>query len=440
MSRRSFPLWSLLGVVLVAALVVGSGVLSSAPPSAAQRAASIESVLRCPSCEDLTVADSSAPTAVTVRATIRQMVDQGRTDQQIESYLASRYGSSIVLDPPASGWTLLVWLLPLVGGVVTVGIVVLVVVRRRRAAGTDVDLTTTAGLDGVSLEERKRFLDQSLADADAEYLAGDLSDKDYLTLRRRDMSRLAALAGGGTSVVVGATAAEPPTASSAVIVVDEPLVADPPDPVTVGASPEAPGDPSPAGPARVRTRRSRRNGWFLVGAVAAFGGALILAVTLFASNRLPGQTATGSITLSQSQQIDESLAQAATYQNQGQLTDAAQIYASVLAKHPANEVAMAQLGWLEFETGHQTDSAALISEGRSKLNRAVTLDPGDYAVRLYLGTALLQQDDNAAAAVAQYRDFLADSPPTALVQQAGSELRQAFQQAGQPVPAEVPAS
>ena len=163
-------------------------------------------------------------------------------------------------------------------------------------------------------------------------------------------------------------------------------------------------------------------------------------MTLFASNRLPGQTATGSITLSQSQQIDESLAQAATYQNQGQLTDAAQIYASVLAKHPANEVAMAQLGWLEFETGHQTDSAALISEGRSKLNRAVTLDPGDYAVRLYLGTALLQQDDNAAAAVAQYRDFLADSPPTALVQQAGSELRQAFQQAGQPVPAEVPAS
>ena len=198
MSRRSFPLWSLLGVVLVAALVVGSGVLSSAPPSAAQRAASIESVLRCPSCE----------------ATIRQMVDQGRTDQQVESYLTSRYGNSIVLDPPASGWTLLVWLLPLVGGVVTVGIVVLVVVRRRRGAGTDVDLTTTAVLDGVSLEERKRFLDQSLADADAEYLAGDLSDKDYLTLRRRDMSRLAALAGGGTSVVVGATAAAPPPGSS----------------------------------------------------------------------------------------------------------------------------------------------------------------------------------------------------------------------------------
>ena len=117
MRSRRFPLWTVLGVVLVVALVAGSGVLSSTPPTNAQRAAAIESVIRCPSCEDLSVAVSSAPTAVTVRATVRQLVDHGLTDRQIEDYLVSRYGSAIVLDPPATGWSALVWILPVAAGV-----------------------------------------------------------------------------------------------------------------------------------------------------------------------------------------------------------------------------------------------------------------------------------------------------------------------------------
>ena len=104
-----------------------------------------------------------------------------------------------------------------------------------------------------------------------------------------------------------------------------------------------------------RPPRSRRSWWFLGGAVAAFGAALVLAVSLFATNRLPGQSATGSISLSQSQQVEETLAQAATYQDQGQPVQAAQLYQSVLATHPDDEVALAQLGWLEYETGRPSE-------------------------------------------------------------------------------------
>ena len=103
MSRRHFPLWTLLGVVLVVALLVGGGAFSSSPPTNAQRATAIEQDVRCPSCEDLSVAVSSAPTAVTVRATVSRLVDQGLDDQQIEDYLTARYGSAIVLDPPHAG-------------------------------------------------------------------------------------------------------------------------------------------------------------------------------------------------------------------------------------------------------------------------------------------------------------------------------------------------
>ena len=63
------------------------------------------------------------------------------------------------------------------------------------------------------------------------------------------------------------------------------------------------------------------------------------------------------------------------------------------------------------------------------------LAPDDYAARLYLGTVLLQQDGNAAGAVAQYRMFLADGPPTALVEQAAPVISAAYQKAGLPLPA-----
>jgi cytochrome c-type biogenesis protein CcmH/NrfG len=103
-------------------------------------------------------------------------------------------------------------------------------------------------------------------------------------------------------------------------------------------------------------------------------------------------------------------------------------------------VATAQLGWLEYNTGVQGKSASLIADARAKLDQAIKLNPTDYAARLYLGTVILDQDNNAAAAVAQYQAFLADNPPAALLQQAATILRQAYTQAGTPVPAAVPAT
>jgi cytochrome c-type biogenesis protein CcmH len=421
-------------VVLAVALVIGSGVLSSSPPTAAQRAEAIESAVRCPSCEDLSVAESSAATAVTVRATVTQLIAEGRTDQQIEAYLVDRYGSSIVLDPPARGWSLLVWILPLLGGVTAAAVLAVVLIRRRRVgeaepAGPDGGLRDSPEADA----ERRRFLAQSLADADAEYLAGDLSDQDYLALRHRDMVRLASLDQGTSRSGIPSGAAGGSRPQGDVMVTEEP------GPSPDGFGSVAPGPPGAAtGAHRARTsRRSGRSWWFLGGAVAAFAAALIVAVSLFATDRQPGQSVTGSFTETPQQQIEETLAQAATDENQGQLSQAAQLYRSVLTGHPDNEVALAQLGWLEFETGREGGDASLVADARTTLNRAVQLDPGDYAVRLYLGTVLFEEDGDAVGAVAQYRHFLADRPPAGIVHQALPELRQAYRKAGVPLPADL---
>jgi cytochrome c-type biogenesis protein CcmH len=444
---RRFPLWTALGVVLIVALVLGD-VLNSSPPGPAQRAAAIESVVRCPSCEDLSVAQSTAPTAVAVRAAVTQLIAEGRTDQQIRDYLVDRYGASIELDPPASGWSLLVWLLPLLAGLTGATALAVVFVRRRHLAGDGPDTRhrgMATPLTPEAADERRQFLTRSLADADAEYLAGDLSDQDYLALRQRDLVRLAALdapviggsSAGGAPVsepaAAGPVSAEPGVSPSTVVVDDRAPATDEPDagvPSDDGRHPQSPPR---------RRSRSRRSSWFLGGAVLSFAAALVVAVSLFASDRQPGQAATGSFAQSQTQQIEETLDQAAGDENQGQVGEAAQLYQTVLDRHPENEVALAQLGWLEYQTGVQGSSATLINDARRKLTAAVGLDPGDYAARLYLGTLLFQRDGDAAGAVSQYGQFLADHPPAALVAQAAPEVRAAYQKAGAALPSQVTA-
>ncbi len=442
MTRRSVPVWTLLGVAAVVALLVGSGAFSSSPQSPAQRAQAIDATIRCPSCEDLSVADSSAPTAVAVRGTVLRLVEEGRSDQQVVSYLTARYGQAIALDPPASGWSLLVWLLPVVGGAVAVAVLGLALYRRRTIDGDDPGPAAGADdLDEMTRAERTAFLERSLADADAEYLAGDLSDRDYLALRQRDLTRLAALrsasagdAPSGAQVGLLERASTAPVIGGAEIAEDAPTPAttERPDPAAEPAAPAEHGEPAP-----VAGRNRRRSRWFLAAAVAAFGAAAVVGVAIAASHRLPGQTATGTVSLSQSRQVAQTLAQAATAEDQGQLGEAAQLYQSVLDAQPGNEPALAQLGWLEVETGTEGASASLLADGRAKLERAVALAPGDFAARLYLGTLLLQHDGNAAGAVAQFRAFLADRPPASVESQAASVVRTAFQKAGQPVPAQV---
>jgi cytochrome c-type biogenesis protein CcmH len=422
-TRRRFPLWIVLGVVLVVALAAGSGAFDRSPPTAAQRAEAIESGIRCPSCEDLSVADSSAETAVIVRAVVRQQIAEGRTDQQIRSYLAARYGSSVVLDPPASGLSLVVWVVPLAAGTVAVAALAVVFARRRRTAAVGpaeaalLEAEADAGADPDELEDRRRFLERSLSDTEAEFEAGDLSDDDYRVLRSRDTARLATLERRRVAVAVGGP--------------------------TGGAPGAANGGDDPAGrvtPATLspRPRRSRRQRLLLGGGIATLSVALVLVVAAFATERLPGQTVSGNIDLSQQAQVQQTLAQAATLENEGQSGEAAQLYQQVLNGQPGNEVALAQLGWLEYETGVRSGNAALMADARSKLTRAVHLAPDDYAGRLYLGTLLLQADGNAAGAVTQYRAFLADDPPVDLVQQAAAVLRQAYAKAGVPVPSQVP--
>ena len=123
--------YALLGIVLVVALVVGSGLLGSGSPSSAARAAALDARLKCPSCQGLSVAQSNSPSSVAIRAEVRRRVDAGESDQQVVDALRARYGDAVLLTPPAGGLSVLLWLVPLIL-VAAVTIIVIVSLLRRR--------------------------------------------------------------------------------------------------------------------------------------------------------------------------------------------------------------------------------------------------------------------------------------------------------------------
>ncbi len=122
-----------LAVVLVFSVSRGNGTRT-----ASQRAAAIDSVLKCPSCDGISVEDSSASSAAAVRQVVFTRVVEGQTDHQIEQFLETRYGPSILLRPPTTGLTAVVWVAPLLAAAGGVGGLGVFFWRRRRPAGVRV--------------------------------------------------------------------------------------------------------------------------------------------------------------------------------------------------------------------------------------------------------------------------------------------------------------
>lgn len=119
-------------VLLALAFALGAGALPALAQtnSLDQKAREIAATLRCPVCQNLSVADSPSPLATQMRAIIQQKVQAGESRDAITRYFVERYGEEILLQPPFAGFSLLVWL----GAFAGVAVIALVVGARVRSA------------------------------------------------------------------------------------------------------------------------------------------------------------------------------------------------------------------------------------------------------------------------------------------------------------------
>jgi cytochrome c-type biogenesis protein CcmH len=94
-----------------------------------ERVREVSSELRCVVCQNLSVADSPSDLAKEMRNLVRELLQQGKTPDEIKAYFQSRYGDFVLLEPPKRGFNLLVWGLPFAAILVGAGGVYLVVKR-----------------------------------------------------------------------------------------------------------------------------------------------------------------------------------------------------------------------------------------------------------------------------------------------------------------------
>jgi cytochrome c-type biogenesis protein CcmH len=111
MIRRWGP-WIALGIVVAIALAVV--LWPNGDQSPAARAHTLETELKCPECQGLSVAESQAPTSRAIRADVKRRIARGQSDAEIRQAYVDDYGESILLSPRDSGISLIVWVLPVV--------------------------------------------------------------------------------------------------------------------------------------------------------------------------------------------------------------------------------------------------------------------------------------------------------------------------------------
>lgn len=105
-----------LAVMLALALPVAGPALAVQPdemladPALEQRARALSKGLRCLVCRNENIDDSDAQLARDLRILLRERLVEGDSDEQAVAFLVDRYGEYVLLNPPATGANILLWI------------------------------------------------------------------------------------------------------------------------------------------------------------------------------------------------------------------------------------------------------------------------------------------------------------------------------------------
>lgn len=116
-------------ILLLLALIAGApqGKQLSGP-ELDQRTQEVASLLRCPVCQGMSVADSPSTVALDMKHQVRDMLAKGYTQEQILATFEQSYGQ-FVLEKPRNP---LVWILPIL--ILVVGVFVVIATAKRLSA------------------------------------------------------------------------------------------------------------------------------------------------------------------------------------------------------------------------------------------------------------------------------------------------------------------
>ncbi|MBI3028648.1 MAG: cytochrome c-type biogenesis protein CcmH [Candidatus Rokubacteria bacterium] len=395
-----------------------------AQPDLDEQVRLVAAQLRCPVCQNLSVADSPSEMAREMRGVIREQLQAGKTVEEIKAYFLSKYGDWILLSPRPRGLSLLVWIGPFAAAAAGIAVAVLAVRRwarraraRERPAG-DPALVARVRQDAFSpdaevqakdperlspLELERETLYAALREFEFDYRSGKLSSADYEALREEYEHRAALVLGELERVRLSPVPQAP-----------------------------VPGSPAPAQPAAQAVPPRRR--WRLVTAgvfLLAFGLSLgyflsqSLRPRMGEQDTLTGDFLTGTgpggiapRSWSPERNVATLLASGRAAYERQDWRAAIDAFKQALALDPGNAEAHTFLGLILLAAGHGDDALRPVE-------RALAKDPG-YPLALWAkGVVLFEAKEDYAGAIAAWESLMARNLPPADADQVAQMLTEA---------------
>jgi len=148
-------------LICVALLCFGTSFAKDAAPLAEdpvmeQRLISISEEMRCLVCQNESLAGSRSDLANDLRREIRTLIQEGKSDDQIRTFMVERYGDFVLYRPPVKPITWLLWIGPFV--ILVIGITGLLMYLRRRNQSMPNTILTEADnqkIDALLNQDRK---------------------------------------------------------------------------------------------------------------------------------------------------------------------------------------------------------------------------------------------------------------------------------------------
>ncbi|MDP3939474.1 MAG: cytochrome c-type biogenesis protein CcmH [Deltaproteobacteria bacterium] len=405
---------------LLAALV-GSLLLATAAGAKEDLEARVREIaagLRCPVCQNLSVAESPSEMAREMRSLIADQLAAGTSPDEIRAYFVSKYGEWILLAPTARGFGLLLWVLPGLGAAAGLGGAAWVLRRWARRGATPpapADAAALARVRAMVEEEASALtpegarLVEGLRELEFDHRAGKLSDHDYEELRAVYETR----------------------AALALAAQDEPRRSAPAEGTT-----ETPRAERAARAPAFRAWRWVAAALFLVGFGAAIGFFLPQSVRLRDGGSITGGllTGTGNAALPlESRDLPALLDQGRRAMEAQDLGRALRLFQRALEVDPEHPAARAYLGLILLRGGHP-------DRALSEFDRALALEPKLTQALWGKGLVLYEIPGKTGEAIRTWEVLLAQDLSREDRDHVGSVLAQARQRLKQETKAAQKAS
>lgn len=136
------PAWS---------VVAKEAALLAENPEIEARMLKLAADMRCLVCQNQSLADSHSDFAADLRQEMREMMKQGKTDEEIVDFMVARFGDFVLFRPPMKSTTVLLWFGPFIL-LLLGGTVLIISLKRRRQRIVE------APLSAPDLERAERLL------------------------------------------------------------------------------------------------------------------------------------------------------------------------------------------------------------------------------------------------------------------------------------------